>query len=319
VVTTALTALLLAASSCSIVKPWNVYDFDGDGRADLVYVTSIGSGPPDNVTWFRIGLPGSIWTSAFGFPVPGDYDNNGRSEPADAEWVTGTWTTYGARGAISFPPPPSGRSSDGPTHTFPVPGRYGPDRATKPAWYDDSTGTWYIEGRDPIQFGIPDDGIGLVDQDFPVPGDYDGNGFDEPAVYRPATSTFYVMGGDPDGVQVGSVGQIPVPADYNGDRRTDPATFDGMTWHIAGQDARAFSAPTDGNGIPAPADHDGINGAEPAIWDQTSSSWLISSSPEAVTLPSQQAIPMTVHWNGVYVFLRFARLRQCLVDGFGCP
>ena len=115
-------------------------------------------------------------------PVPGNYNNTGKDEPAT--YANSVWTIDGPAGlyTIRF-----GAASD-----IPVPGAYdatATDPAVEPAVWRPSTGRYFILGPG---------GIGRVLQfqvgDVPAPGDYDGNGVTEAAVYRPSTGQWFVMG-----------------------------------------------------------------------------------------------------------------------------
>src|SRR5262249_49160923 len=158
------------------------YDFDGDGKADIAWVTQ-------GNAWMR--STGSFWTpsgSGWTWTVPGDYDGNGRWEPAAV--LGDEWQTSGGRGNFTFAKPASPPGGNSGPNTYPVPGDYDGDGDTDAAWYRETDATWWIEGRaDPVQFGAPYV-AGRQDHDLPVPADYDGDGDDDLATYSPATATF---------------------------------------------------------------------------------------------------------------------------------
>ena len=78
-----------------------------------------------------------------------------------------------------------------------------------------STGTWYIRGVSPIQYG--------ASNDVPVMADYNGDGQADIAVWRPSTGTWHIRGQSP--VQYGASTDIPVPGDYDGDGDADIAVW----------------------------------------------------------------------------------------------
>ncbi len=96
------------------------YDLTGDLGADHVYVDTAGA-------WRVFGTDEIVWTGpvlgepgASGrYPAPGNYDGEGRWEPAVVD-VTGVWTTAGARGTFSYPAPID-VDTDPTTSVYPVP------------------------------------------------------------------------------------------------------------------------------------------------------------------------------------------------------
>jgi hypothetical protein len=196
-----------------------IIDFNGDLRSDLViyrdstgtwHIYPSGGGTPYWVAW---GQAGDI-------PVAGDYDGDGRTDPAvyrDGVWYIVPSTT-GTVYAIGW-----GISTD-----TPVPGDYDGDGITDPAVYRD--GGWYIY---PSGGGAAYSVGWGISTDTPVPGDYDGDGITDPAVYRDGGWYIYPSGGGAAySVGWGISTDIPVPGDYDGDGITDPAVYRDGTWYI---------------------------------------------------------------------------------------
>jgi subtilisin-like proprotein convertase family protein len=190
------------------------------------------------------------------------------------------------------------------------------DGVSDRALYRPTTGDWFVDSQDPVQFGMPGD--------VPVPGDYDGDGKADRAVYRPSTGFWYVDGQiafratstprpediaapadytgsgstqmvvfRPSSSQwlgldfqiafngVGQPGDIPVPADYDGDLRADVAVYrpSTATWLFPNQPSVVWGLPGD---IPAPADYDGDGAADIAVFRPATGEWLMRGLPTVV-------------------------------------
>jgi hypothetical protein len=126
------------------------------------------------------------WGVSTDVPLPGDYDGDGKADPAAYRPSTGQWfiltsgSSYTASIVVSW-----GVSTD-----VPVPADYDGDGKADIAVYRPSTGTWYIV---PSSTNFPTAYLWGVSTDVPVPGDYDGDGKADPAVYRPSTGQWFVL------------------------------------------------------------------------------------------------------------------------------
>ena len=75
----ALTAVMALAVAACNVRP---NDYDGDKKADVVYLTS----GPTGGAWMQLGNPTPLWAGMrTDVDVGGDYDNDGRWEPAELQ------------------------------------------------------------------------------------------------------------------------------------------------------------------------------------------------------------------------------------------
>jgi len=300
-----LAVLALLAAACEAVPG----DFTGDRKADEVYVTWTGSTADPAPVFMETGQTTPLFTGSAGdVPVPGDYDGDGKWEPA----VLGgtTWTSSALAAPIDFDPAgmptgpaatPAGPVSTPPT-LLPVPGDYDGTGKTVPAYYDQVDGTWWIMGRSgSTPFGLPPAAGGGLGYDVPVPGDYDGDGKTDIAVFRPTDGTFHYLSSK-TGLEVvvtptvpsGDPAVLPVPANYDGLGHVQAAVTEmsGDNWYVAG-DPGAFAsfavppASTD-QYLVAPADYDGSK-ATPTLFDgDTDAFWLAGQSQPAQHVRSGQ-------------------------------
>ncbi len=260
------------------------YDLTGSVGADRLYVDATGA-------WRVAGEPDAIWTGPVldyydTFAAPGNFDGEGRWEPAVVDMATGTWTTGGARGTFVLPPPTDDDPATG-LRVSVVPADYDGDGDTDPAYYTSDTGTWYIEGEDPIAFGrrTDDPSAPAVDgppfPDIPVPADYDGDGDADLAVYRVETGEFLVQGQGtiPTGIAYGQ----PVPADYTPEPGAEAAVMGmyGEGWAVEGEPAPRPYPITTTVVFAVPADYDGDGTAELAsiAYEAPSHEWRVDGAP----------------------------------------
>lgn len=202
----------------------------------------------------------------------GDYDGDGRADPALFHTEAGTW--YVLRSAAGLLVLPFGWHE-----TLAVPADYDGDGLTDPAVYAPASGTWYILGSGggfrAVQFGSA--------APTPVPADYDGDERADPAVYHAPDGLWYILASR-DGFRTSRFGwsaAVPVQADYDGDGRADPAVYHGAAgaWSLL-RSAAGFGAAQFGwsEPRPVPADYDGDGQADPALYHGPSGMWYILRS-----------------------------------------
>lgn len=177
-----------------VARQW---DSDAQGRTDFAVVRRSNG----QLFWYTLTNPASgggtvistQWGSQGDFPIPGDYDGDGRFDQA-VQRPTSTAPNTPSNVFILK----SGGGSDllayGFGSDFFVPGDYDNDGKTDLAvvretgssliWYIRNSQTGVISG---INFGI-------VGTDFAVQNDYDGDGKTDVAVWRESNATFYVLG-----------------------------------------------------------------------------------------------------------------------------
>jgi hypothetical protein len=180
---------------------YNKFDrnYVGDGKAEVafLYQTNTSQNPGENcfISSFYIGdLENNITRKTVGdtcnvnpTPIPGDYNNDGRSEIA--VYANHTFKVW-------FPPYNPVYTAPDMIQTLnvdaPAPGDYDGDGKT------DFAGTRIQNGR--LLWVVKASGTGIeTETDFgfgtdkPVPGDYDADGKTDIAVYRPSDGSWWIM------------------------------------------------------------------------------------------------------------------------------
>ncbi len=238
--------MALAAAALTLLAACNgPYDLTGSVGADHVYIDSAGAWRvlgTDEIIWTGPTVPVSDPGSTGRYAAPGNYDGEGRWEPAVVDVTTGVWTTAGGRGTFTFPAPadPSPGSPSETGDVVAVPGDYDGDGDTDPAYFVEDTATWHVEGQTPFEHGWHTQIITPWQasiHDIAAPADYDGDGDTDPAVYHPQNGDIEVLG-------------------ESAPRRTN------LPW-----------------GLPAPADYDGVPGAEASALGLLGQGWAVESEP----------------------------------------
>jgi hypothetical protein len=276
------------------------FDFDGDGKADKYYLdTNVGD-------WYRLNPapdPPTLLAAGHGPAAPGDYDGDGRWE---ASAVAGsTWWSETAGSQTWARPDNTGPGSA--QYIDIVQGDYDGDGKTDPAFYRERDATWFIKGRDPVQFGTVATNFNAsagyaYDQDFPVPADYDGDGKTDLSTYNPRTAAWRIRSsatGTDSSVVVGTPGAWPAPADYDGDGKADRAVVSWAgVWTIDGQSPVTFGpGSTTDLWYPTVADYDGDKKADVSYVRFANSGasvpsfWHIRSSKGPIFAQTTEMIP----------------------------
>jgi hypothetical protein len=280
-------------------------DFDGDNTPDLGYfrpgseglwgVLKSGSG-------FSYGSPQfESWGQLGDLAVPGDYDDDGLSDPtvrrppandqSAAYAVLCSSTGYNASSSLVIP---AGWPGLGDT---PVTADYNGDGIADPAIWRSSLGVWII----PLSpsFATYQFASWGTAGDTPLGADVDGDGRADIGYFRPSTgewgflqSTHNYSYASPLFFSWGSSLDKPVMADYDGDDLADPAVVIppaggqsqayrillSSTGYNFGQ-ARTVPAGWPGlHDTPVPGDYDGDGKADAGIWRGNTGVWIIPKS-----------------------------------------
>lgn len=249
------------------------FDFDGDGRADIVAFR-----PSTNI-WYTLRTSDwQVLQTNFGLAgdivAPADFDGDGKADlgiyrPASGDWWYAASSLGGAQRTTQH-----GINGD-----IPRPSDFDGDGKADFIVYRPSNFTWYrkdsIGNVSSVVFGAAGD--------QPVVGDFDGDGKSDPAVFRPSTGDWWFaassLGGAHRVVHWGANGDLPAPADFDGDGKTDFAVFRPSEggWYVYKSFDGSFITTTFGtNGDrPIPADYDGDGSADIAVFRPSTGVWYL--------------------------------------------
>ena len=230
-------------------------------------------------------------------PVRGDFDGDGKYDPATFRTTTGQWRVW--RSASNFTPATPvvlGIAGD-----VPVPADYDGDRKTDMAVYRPSNGRWYVllSSTNPPSGG--DIAWGNA-TDRPLPVDYDNDGRADLALAQSGGFRISLSGSTHTrSVTVaGTIGstEMQVRGDFDGDGKHDPATFRSTTgqwrvWRSTSNFAVANPIIWGLTGdVPVPADYDGDDKTDIAVYRPSDGKWyaLLSSTNMQTRLEIQWGI-----------------------------
>ena len=185
-----------------------------------------------------VNVPNAPMTVTYGavgdIPVPGDYDNDRKTDVAVWRPAIGRWFIKPSSGAAEQ------QHEWGASEDTPVIGDYDADGYTDRAVWSPSSGNWYIASSRTnsaysVQWGLRGD--------VPVPADYDGDGKTDQAVFR--DGTWWILpsiNGAGYGVTWGEKGDVPMPADFDADRKADFVVWrpSEQRWYIAPSSSGAY-------------------------------------------------------------------------------
>ncbi|MCW5959047.1 MAG: VCBS repeat-containing protein [Pyrinomonadaceae bacterium] len=256
------------------VQQTKLFDYDGDGRADVSVFR------PSTSRWYEF-LSGTATVVEKTFGVsgdivsPADFDGDGKTDIAIYRPSTGDWwylssannaqnqVHWGANGDI---PRPSDFDGDGKADFVIF-------RPSENNWYRlGSTGQVSI-----VNFGLSGD--------KPLTGDFDGDGKSDVAMFRPSTGTWWYRSSVNNAqiaTQFGISTDIPTPADFDGDGKTDIAVYrpSNGNWYIINSVNGTVSIVNFGlaEDKPVAADYDGDGKADIAVFRPSTGIWYMLRS-----------------------------------------
>lgn len=253
-----------------------LYDFDGDGRAD------IGVFRPSEGNWYIFHSMSAttqvIHKGASGdIPAAANFDGDEKTDVCVFRPSNGTWywknSSNGADHQFQF-----GLNGD-----IPVPADFDGDGIADLAVF--RAGMWYlqcsVEGFIAAEWGAADD--------IPTAADFNGDGRADLNIFRSKEGLwwFYTTNGgwDPYAVQWGLDTDIPTAADFDGDGKADVAvwrpqgSYTGYWFILKSSDETLLAAPFGQSGDkPVQADYDGDGKADFAIWRPAEGDWHLLRS-----------------------------------------
>lgn len=219
-----------------------------------------------------------VGTGTAALALSGDYDGDGKSDPALWSANDGTWRIVRSSNGQSI------NQRWGTAGDITLLGDYDGDGKSDLAVFRPSDATFYMKRSS--------DGQNLVKQwglstDVPVPGDYDGDGKTDIAVWRGSNGTWYIVRSSDGQYEVQAWGagyapysDVPVAGDYDGDGKSDVAVFRRATgtWLIKrSRDGQYLSKIWGlGTDVPVANDYDGDGQTDIAVW--RGSTWYIWQS-----------------------------------------
>ncbi|MGC2235998.1 MAG: FG-GAP-like repeat-containing protein [Pyrinomonadaceae bacterium] len=275
--------LRVARLSNNSISPRTLFDFDGDGKADIsIFRPSVGE------WWYSRSSDGGNYAASFGSStdklVPGDYTGDGRADIAIWRPSTGEWFIL--------------RSEDGSYYSYPfgtngdisAVGDFDADGKADSAVFRPSDTNWYIRRSSDGGFTIQQFG---ASGDVPVVADYDGDGKSDIAIWRASTGEWWIKKSSDASViafQFGNSADKPVQGDYTGDGKADVAIFrpsSGEWFILRSNDYSYYSFPFGTSGdVPAPGDFDGDGRFDAAVFRPADSTWYIQRSTAGTLIQS---------------------------------
>lgn len=303
--------VLILGISSTVTNAATLFDFDGDGRADISVFR------PSDGFWHIMNSSGGFASIQWGFgtdarvlahdePVPGDYDGDGKTDIAvfrlnkqplpygterntwhilkssDNEFLTKKWGISPCCFEVDSPQP-ADYDGDGKVDLAVIPTDDAIDPGGSPTTVRilqsaGNTGTNRIWGLEP---------------DRRVYADYDGDGKVDLAVFRTnnfvgsaEVNAWLILQSSNGAIKVERFG-LPsdrlVPADYDGDKKADIAVYRPSNgfWYILGSQsgfrAIQFGASED---KPVPADYDGDGRTDVAVFRPSSGTWYLNKTKE---------------------------------------
>jgi serine protease len=212
--------------------------------------------------------------------VAGDFDGDGKADPALFEEASGKWQVKLSASAYAS----ATLDGFGAAGYLPICGDYDGDRKTDPTLFDAATGTLYarLSASGYAEASATFSGYGYC----LVSADYDGGGQADLALYQEASASWIVLLTESltlAGLVFGEEGCRPVAGDFDGDRKADPALYQEASgeWFVElsaggyGLAGTVFGGPGQ---QPVPGDYDGDNRTDLMLYEPASGKWQVKLS-----------------------------------------
>ena len=286
-----------------------VGDFDGDGRDDVVQMTS---GITNNTLMLTDVTSLTFQKNVCarpGQPRIVDFDATGNTDWSFWNPATGEWAWHANPYDQETTATETVNWGSGSLGDIPAPGDFDGDGITDRAVFRNTTGVWYIRRSSDLAWYVLPFG---VSGDKPVVADYDGDTISDIAVWRPSDGNWYIwyMGTQTYAiVHFGLNGDRPAAADYDGDLKTDIGVFRPSTgvWYYLKSSSGAFAYTqwgVDGD-RPMPADYDGDGKEDIAVYRESNRFMYIIRSYDSSIAYYQVGfagdIPQVADYDGDYV------------------
>ncbi len=218
-------------------------------------------------------------------PMAGDFDGDGKSDPALYQEATGDWYVKSSVAGYTL----ATLTGFGQAGYTPISADYDGDGKTDPAAYDLATGLLYVKlsasGYAQASYSFSFNGYGYL----LATGDYDGGGKADLALYQEATHLWTVLLVESvtlATLEFGADGCQPLVGDYDGDGKNDPALYQETSgnWFVklSGSEYVTVEARLGGPGYqPVSGDYDGDGKADLMVYREATGSWLAMLSASA--------------------------------------
>ena len=286
-----------AQAPCSPTVNRTLFDFDGDGKADLsIFRPDANPANPD--FYIRKSADNTLFGYSWGLPgdrlAPADYDGDGKTDIA--VWRENTGDNEAYFYILNSSSNTARVEQYGLSGDKLMVGDWDGDGKADPATYRDSAvgsqSSFYYRGSLNNANGNVTYLPWGTSGDKPMRGDFDGDGKQDLAVYRASNQTWYIRNSSDSQqrfVVFGLSTDKFIPADYDGDGKTDIAVFRSGIWYILKSSNGQILYQTFGQtgDQTVPADYDGDGKTDIAVFRPNNNFWYILPSASSIAQYAQ--------------------------------